>query len=128
MAANPQNYYYTETHEWICEKGGSFRVGITHYAQEQLGDITFVELPATGDSFKKGQRFGILESVKAVSDLYAPCDLKVKSANKKLQESPELINQSPFEEGWLVEVSAENKEKWHKGLLTADKYEKLIGA
>jgi len=100
----PQDVRYTADHEWARVEGDVARVGVSDYAQDQLGDITFVELPQAGDAFEKGQEFGTLESVKAVADLYMPVGGEVLSVNRELEKSPGLVNESPYDDGWMIEV------------------------
>ena len=99
----PEDLGYTDDHEWARITGATVRVGVSDYAQDQLGDIVFVELPAIGDSFGKGDEFGTLESVKAFSELYIPMSGEVVAVNDALTDSPELINQDPYE-AWIVEI------------------------
>ena len=99
---------YAESHEWARPEGDRVKVGITDYAQDQLGDIVFVELPEVGDTFDKGQEFGTVESVKAVSELYLPVAGEVVAINASLQDSPEKVNNAPYGDGWMVEVKADN--------------------
>ncbi len=121
---------YTEDHEWVKIEGGRATVGITHHAQDQLGDIVFVELPEVGRELAKGETFGVVESVKTVSDLYAPLSGKVVEANPVLRESeagfePETVNRSPYGDGWMIvlELSAPDEVE---GLLDSDGYEKFV--
>lgn len=100
----PKNLRYAESHEWIAAEGAPLRVGISDYAQDQLGDIVYVELPEPGKSFAKGASFGSVESVKAVSEIYMPVAGKVVEANTALEDSPELVNSSPYEEGWMIAI------------------------
>ena len=121
----PENLLYTTEHEWISYKSSDVIVGITDYAQSQLGDIIFVELPEVGTYFKSGEVFGEIEAVKTVSELYAPISGKVLSINKELETSPEKVNLSPYSDGWLIKISPENpKEK--ESLLTNVSYQKSI--
>lgn len=99
----PEDVRYTSEHEWAKAQGDTVRVGISDYAQDQLGDIVFVELPEVGASFDAGDEFGTLESVKAVSELYAPVGGEVVAVNQELEDSPELINQDPYS-GWIIEL------------------------
>ncbi len=112
---------YLATHEWAMLEDGLVVVGITDYAQEQLGDIVYVELPQPGDTIEKSQSFGIIESVKAASDLFAPVSGEVVAANGELVDKPELVNQEPYEGGWMVKVQPED-EKQMNDLLTAEEY------
>ncbi len=100
----PENLRYAEDHEWARLLEDNVRIGLSDYAQDQLGDIVFVELPEVGDTFEKGDEFGVIESVKAVVELIIPVGGEVLTINSALEEAPELVNQSPYEEGWLIEV------------------------
>jgi len=100
----PDNVKYAEDHEWARSEGGAVTVGVNDYAQDQLGDIVYVELPAVGDTFKKGEEFGSIESVKAVSEMYMPIGGEITAVNEDLEDSPELINESPYENGWIIKV------------------------
>ena len=100
----PENLRYAEDHEWARLLEDNVRIGLSDYAQDQLGDIVFVELPEVGDTFEKGDEFGVIESVKAVAELIIPVGGEVLTINSALEEAPELVNQSPYEEGWLIEV------------------------
>lgn len=105
----PEDVRYTEDHEWARPEGDAFVVGINDYAQDQLGDIVFVELPEAGSSFSKGDEFGTVESVKAVSELYFPIAGEVLEVNGALADSPELVNSDPYGQGWMLKVKpAEN--------------------
>src|SRR5215831_10285565 len=103
MSNFPSDLRYTHDHEWLRAQGASWRVGITQFAVEQLGDITLVELPKDGDLVTKGQRFGTIESVKSTSDLYAPVSGRVTAINAALKTSPELVNNEPYGQGWMIE-------------------------
>ena len=100
----PDDLKYTKDHEWARQKGAKVLVGITDFAQDQLGDVVFVELPAVGDEVKKGESFGVVESTKAVSELFAPISGKVVEVNDPLVEAPESINEDPYEEGWMIAI------------------------
>src|SRR3990172_3990453 len=100
----PDNLKYTKEHEWARLKGKTVTVGITDYAQDQLGDIVFVELPAEGDEVAADETFGVIESVKTVSDLYSPASGEVTAVNNALEDRPELVNQDPYGEGWIMKV------------------------
>lgn len=100
----PEDLRYADDHEWARSEGGNIRVGIDDYAQDQLGDIVYVDLPQVGDTFAKGEEFGSVESVKAVSELYLPIGGEVVEINTKLEDSPELVNGSPYDDGWMVLV------------------------
>ncbi len=100
----PQDRKYTKTHEWVMLDGDTAVLGITDVAQNELGDITYLELPEAGDAMTSGEPFGVVESVKAASDVYSPVDGEVVERNEEAIEAPELINQSPYEKAWLVKV------------------------
>jgi len=100
----PEDLKYTKEHEWARQKGGKVQVGITDFAQDQLGDVVYVELPAVGDEVKKGESFGVVESTKAVSELFAPVSGKVVEVNDPLVEEPEAVNEDPYEEGWMIAI------------------------
>jgi len=123
----PADYRYTKEHEWVKLEGDEALVGITHHAQDQLGDVVFVELPKAGSTLSVGDSFGTVESVKAVSDLYAPVSGEVVEANDDLVDEPEKLNESPHETGWLVRVKVAAKEEIEK-LMTAADYEKYVAA
>jgi glycine cleavage system H protein len=116
---------YTDNHEWLKVKRDTAKIGITDYAQSQLTDIVFVELPEVGKEIKKGDEICVVESVKSVSEIYAPVSGKVVNINKQLEETPETINESPYDEGWLVEIEVTDKSEV-EGLLDANSYKKLI--
>lgn len=121
----PSNLKYTKDHEWIRVEGGIGTIGITEYAQGELGDVVFVELPAVGTKLSQGKTFGTIEAVKAVSDLYAPVSGEVTEVNKTVQEKPEVVNRDPYGEGWMVKVKVTTGEE--ASLLDAEAYKKLIG-
>jgi len=121
----PADRLYTREHEWILVQNGRGRVGITHYAQEQLGDVVYVELPAVGSRVEQCKPFGLIDSVKASSELYAPATGTVTAVNEQVREHPELVNQDPYGAGWLIEISLENPDEL-RNLLTADQYQSLI--
>jgi glycine cleavage system H protein len=100
----PEDVRYTREHEWVRTKGARLVVGITDFAQDQLGDVVFVELPGVGDAVKKGEAFGVVESTKAVSELFAPVSGRVVEVNEPLTDAPETINDDPYEEGWMIVV------------------------
>ena len=117
--------HYTEDHEWVNVEGGTAKIGISDYAQDQLGDIVFVELPNVDDSFQKGDEFGTVESVKAVSELYIPISGEVTAINNALEDSPELVNTQPYDDGWMIAVKiAEPSEL--DALMSKDDYYKMI--
>ena len=100
----PEDLRYTREHEWARRKGKAIVVGITDFAQDQLGDVVFVELPEVGDPVKKGESFGVVESTKAVSELFAPVSGKVVEVNAPLADAPETLNDDPYEEGWMIAI------------------------
>jgi glycine cleavage system H protein len=104
----PENVRYSQDHEWARKEGDSFTVGISDFAQDQLGDVVFVELPEAGSTFEKGQEFGTVESVKAVSELFIPMAGEILVINSKLEDSSELVNNDPYGEGWMIKVKAAN--------------------
>lgn len=124
MATYPTDLRYTNDHEWLREKGATASVGITQFAVDQLGDITLVDLPKEGDLVTKGQRFGTIESVKSVSDLYAPVSGRVVKVNEALRQSPELVNQDPYG-AWMVELEPSERGEI-ADLLAPDAYTKLV--
>ncbi len=117
---------FTKDHEWVEKSGDLLIVGITDFAQNQLGDIVSIELPQIGSSFKQNDVMAIVDSVKASSDIFCPVDGEVVEVNEKLLENPELINQSAFSEGWIVKIKPENS-KQLDSLLSKEQYEELIG-
>ncbi len=121
----PENLKYTKDHEWILIKGNIGTIGITEYAQGELGDVVFIELPAIGKKVEAGQSFGTVEAVKAVSDLYSPISGEVTELNKEIQDTPELVNKEPYERGWMIKVKLEKPEEVNS-LLDAEAYKKLI--
>jgi glycine cleavage system H protein len=125
MANVPKDLKYTREHEWAKQEGERVRVGITAYAQEQLGDVVFVELPKVGVKVTAAKNFGVVESVKAVSDLFAPVSGEVVEVNGELGQKPETVNQDPYGKGWMLVVKPSSKGEWDQ-LLTAQQYEELI--
>jgi glycine cleavage system H protein len=121
----PSNIGYTDDHEWAQITGETVRIGVSDYAQDQLGDIVFVELPAVGDSFAKGDEFGTLESVKAVSELFMPMSGEVVAVNASLTDAPELINQDPYGAAWIIEITPSNPSEYQQ-LHTAAAYLELL--
>jgi glycine cleavage system H protein len=119
----PNDLKYTKTHEWIRIEGDTATVGITEYAQSELGDIVYVDLPEPGRAVQAGQTFGSIESVKTVSDLYAPADGEIVEVNEALQGQPELVNTDPYGQGWLVKISLSTEPD---DLLDAAAYEAQI--
>jgi glycine cleavage system H protein len=126
MSSIPANLRYTKDHEWLQPAGdGTALVGITDYAQESLGDIVFVELPKVGARFAAGASFGVVESVKAASDLFMPIEAEVVAINPALEKQPELVNQAPYAGGWMIKVRVVNPASVNE-LLAAAAYEKLM--
>tara|TARA_B100000586_G_C20079395_1_gene414652 strand:+ start:1033 stop:1410 length:378 start_codon:yes stop_codon:yes gene_type:complete len=124
MSEVPDNLSYTKEHEWLSlDDDGNVKVGITDHAQDALSDVVFVELPEIGSSFSKGDSMAIAESVKAASDIYAPVSGKIISVNTKLEESPELINESPYDFGWMATIEPTEE---LEDLLNPDSYRELI--
>ena len=121
----PDDVRYSESHEWVRPEGDNLKLGITDYAQDQLGDIVFVELPEVGESFDKGSEFGTVESVKAVSELYMPVGGEIAAINAALEDAPELINNTPYADGWMIEVKA-NDPTEADSLMAKDDYLKTL--
>ncbi|EUJ23906.1 glycine cleavage system protein GcvH [Listeria grandensis] len=121
----PKDLRYSEEHEWVKDDAGNFVIGITDFAQDQLGDIVFVELPEIGDTITQGDSIGSIESVKTVSDFYAPITGKVVAINEVLEDEPELLNSAPYEAGWLLKVEDVDAAQV-AALLSADDYEKTL--
>ena len=115
---------YSKTHEWVKLEGGKATIGITDHAQSELTDIVYVELPELGKEIKKGDELCVVESVKSVSEIYAPVSGKIVKVNEKLEDAPETINESPYDDGWLVELEVKDSGEL-KDLLDADAYKKL---
>ena len=122
----PDDLKYTSEHEWVRAGDGRVRIGITHYAQDALGDVVFVSLPEVGTSVSAGESFGEVESTKSVSEIYAPVTGEVVARNDALESRPDLVNQDPYGEGWLVEIATGDGEP--SGLLDADAYRGLTEA
>ena len=118
----PTNLHYTLEHEWVRVDGNKAVIGITEFAQEQLGDIVFVDLPPVGSQVAREETFGVVESVKTVSDLYAPASGTVVAINKELEASPELVNNDPYRKGWMIEIELSDA-KEIESLLTPEKYQ-----
>lgn len=121
----PENLKYTEDHEWIKVEDGKAKIGITDHAQNELGDIVFIELPDVGDEVSQGEDLCVVESVKSVSDIYAPISGEIVSVNDDLETSPERINKSPYQDGWVAELSLEDESETGE-LMDAGKYEEFI--
>jgi glycine cleavage system H protein len=122
----PDGLFYTKEHEWARVTGGTAKVGITDYAAKTLNDIVYLTLPSTGKEVKQLSSFGTVESIKAVSELYAPLSGTVTSTNQELTNHPELINQSPYEAGWIIELNTSMLEEEKKTLLSPKQYEEFL--
>jgi len=118
---NPEGLKYTREHEWVKVEGDRGRIGITHYAQDQLGDVVFVELPKKGRQLRQMESFGVVESVKAVSDLYCPVSGEVLEVNSALEQKPELVNQDPYGQGWMIIVKVRSPKELD-ALMSAKQY------
>jgi len=125
MANTPEELSYTKDHEWVRVNGERATVGITDHAQQELGDVVFVELPKVGDKFKSGEPLGSVESVKAVSEIYIPLSGTVVEVNNALNDSPEKVNEDPYGDGWMIVLQLENPSEVD-ALLTAAEYEDYI--
>ena len=123
----PEGLRYTKDHEWAKKDGDTITVGVTHYAQDQLGDVVFVELPAVGRTVEAGQSFGVIEAVKTVSDLYAPVAGEIIEVNGELAGQPALVNQAPYEGGWMVKIKPSDAGDYDH-LLDASAYKALLEA
>jgi len=121
----PDNLRYTKDHEWARIEDDEVVVGITEYAQDALGDVVYVELPEIGTETKQGEGFGVVESVKAVSDLYSPLSGTVTDTNESLSDNPELINEDPYGDGWIIRLQASEKSEFDS-LLDAEAYTKFV--
>lgn len=121
----PKELRYSEEHEWVKDEGETVRVGITHFAQSELGDIVFVELPEVGDEVTADEPFGSVESVKTVSELYAPVSGKVVAVNEDLNDSPEFVNESPYEKAWMIVIEPSDRSEL-ENLMTAEQYEEMV--
>ena len=122
----PNNLKYTAEHEWVkLTEENEAVIGITYFAQENVGDITFIELSQIGSTLKRGETFGAVESVKTASDLYMPISGTIKAINSELEETPELVNASPFEDGWMLKIALDNPQETNT-LLDVDEYSQII--
>lgn len=121
----PKDLFYTENHEWLALDGNEATIGITEYAQRELGDVVFVELPEIGDEFEQFDSFGVAESVKAVSDIYVPAGGKVIAINEDLFEQPELINEEPYDGGWLIKIKLTDEDEL-ESLMNYKEYDRLL--
>jgi glycine cleavage system H protein len=122
--STPKDLRYSEEHEWVKVEDGKARIGITHFAQSELGDIVFVELPQVGDDIKSNEPFGSVESVKTVSELYAPISGKVVEVNNELEDNPEFVNESPYESAWMIVIEPTDTSEI-ESLMTSEQYEKM---
>lgn len=120
----PNDVKYTKDHEWLRIEGNEAYVGITHFAQSELGDIVFIDVDTEGESLEKEEVFGSVEAVKTVSDLFMPVNGEVLEFNENLEDSPELINSDPYGEGWIIKIEVSNSND-NKGLLSAEEYKNL---
>ncbi|MDN3520940.1 glycine cleavage system protein GcvH [Halomonas ramblicola] len=128
MSSIPANLRYAESHEWVLDNGdGTVTIGITDHAQEALGDVVFVELPEVGRALELKEEFGVIESVKAASDLYAPVAGEILEVNEALEDAPETVNDSPYEEGWIMKVRLDDAAQLDD-LLDADGYQAVADA
>ena len=126
MTANPRDLRYTKEHEWVrLGPDGTAEVGITHFAQDQLGDIVYIDLPAVGSSLTQLGKMGEVESVKSVSDLFSPVSGEVVEVNQEAVEHPEQVNEAPYDKGWLIRVRLADPAETEK-LLTAEQYEAIV--
>lgn len=123
--AVPSELKYSKEHEWVKVEGNTVTIGITEYAQGELGDIVFVELPEVDDEINEGDTFGSVESVKTVSELYAPVSGKVLESNEELEDSPEFVNESPYEKAWMVKVELSDESQLEE-LMSAEQYSEMI--
>jgi len=124
--AVPDDLKYTEEHEWIRVEGDEIVVGVTDFAQGELGDVVFIEIETEGETLEKGDTFGTIEAVKTVSDLYMPVDGEVIEANPALEDNPELVNSHPFGEGWMIRIKLSDPSQLDD-LIPADQYRSMIG-
>jgi glycine cleavage system H protein len=122
----PSNLKYTKEHEWILVEGDKAKIGITDFAQKELGDIVFLDITSIGKEVKQNDIFGSIEAVKTVSDLFMPVTGSVLSVNSNLDSDPQLVNSDPYGEGWMVEISLSNLSEV-EGLLSADQYQEIVG-
>jgi len=118
----PNGLLYTESHEWVRDEGGAATVGLTDYAQKQLRDVVYVELPKIGAEFKKGESTGVVESVKTVADIFSPISGKVTEANLTLKNAPQWVNEDPYGKGWIMKMEVRDAEEL-KGLLSSEAYQ-----
>ncbi|MCI0511234.1 glycine cleavage system H protein [Chromohalobacter marismortui] len=128
MSHIPANLRYTDSHEWVLDNNdGTVTIGITDHAQESLGDVVFVELPETGRQLDAGEEFGVIESVKAASDLYLPLSGEIVAVNESLEDAPEAVNDNPYEDGWIIKLKLAEPDALD-ALLDATAYDALVSA
>ena len=126
MTATPEELLYTPSHEWLRDNGdGTVTMGITDHAQDQLGDVVFVELPDEDQTIAKGEELAVVESVKSASDIYAPVSGTVESTNEALEDAPETVNEHCYGDGWMVKIKLENPDELSE-LLSADRYQQMV--
>lgn len=123
----PENLKYTKDHEWVRISGDVAYIGITDFAQRELGDIVYVEIETEGEEISEGEIFGTVEAVKTVSDLFMPVSGKILEVNSALESEPELVNEDPYEKGWMIRISISNQEEMDN-LLSVEAYKELIGS
>ena len=121
----PEDFYYSKDHEWVRVEGTLCEIGITHYAQDELGEVVYVDLPEDGDEVAANDEIGSIESVKAVAEVYTPVSGSISEANSELADAPELVNQDPHGKGWLVRIEMSSGEEL-KGLMTAEQYKEFL--
>ena len=121
----PEDFYYTKDHEWVKVKGGEATIGLTDFAQKQMGDVVYVELPEVGSELGFHQSLGVIESVKAVSDIYSPISGEVVAVNEGLNDSPEQVNEDPHGQGWIIRLKVKDAAELEK-LMSVDEYEKFL--
>ena len=123
----PKEFKYSKSHEYLnISPNKKGIIGITAYASSELGDVVFVDLPEIGKTYKAGEKFGVIESVKSVSDLYIPCDAKIVEINKELNNHPEYVNEDPYEKGWMIKIELTSDPNQNKELISADEYSKFV--
>jgi glycine cleavage system H protein len=126
MLTYPSELKYVKTHEYVrVEQGNIATIGITSFAADQLGDVTYVELPAVGEKLKNEQKFGVIESVKSVSDLFMPCSGEIIAVNEKLSSEPELVNEDCYQKGWMIKVKLDNPKELDQSM-SADGYKQFV--
>jgi glycine cleavage system H protein len=121
----PDDCRYIDSHEWVRQQNGTVRVGISDFAQDELGDVVFVELPAEGETLARDESFGVVESIKAVSDVYAPISGTVTATNDDLRDAPELVNEAPYGDGWMLELDPDDDSELEE-LLSPEQYREQV--